>query len=38
MLYLDNSATTKTHPEVSKVMADVMENYFGNPSSYIRKV
>ncbi|NMA01770.1 MAG: cysteine desulfurase [Clostridia bacterium] len=37
MLYLDNSATTKTHPEVIKVMADVMENYFGNPSSLHQK-
>ena len=37
MLYLDNSATTKTHPEVIKVMADVMENYFGNPSSLHKK-
>ncbi|WP_241154296.1 cysteine desulfurase family protein [Staphylospora marina] len=33
MIYLDNSATTRTHPEVVSVMADVMHNVFGNPSS-----
>lgn len=33
MIYLDNSATTRTHPEVVSVMADVMQNVFGNPSS-----
>lgn len=33
MLYLDNSATTPAHPEVIDVMADVMKNHFGNPSS-----
>jgi cysteine desulfurase len=33
VIYLDNSATTKTHPEVVRVMVDVMENVFANPSS-----
>ncbi|WP_044642411.1 cysteine desulfurase family protein [Risungbinella massiliensis] len=33
MLYLDNSATTPVYPEVIEVMADVMKNHFGNPSS-----
>jgi cysteine desulfurase len=33
VIYLDNSATTRTHPEVVSVMADVMKNVFGNPSS-----
>lgn len=37
MLYLDNSATTKTDPQVIKVMTDVLENYFGNPSSLHKK-
>ncbi len=32
-VYLDNAATTKIHPEVIRVMADVMENHYGNPSS-----
>jgi cysteine desulfurase len=33
VIYLDNSATTQTDPDVSKVMADVMKEVFGNPSS-----
>lgn len=33
MVYLDNSATTRTDPEVIRVMADVMEKVYGNPSS-----
>ncbi len=33
MAYLDNSATTKTDPAVIHVMADVMKNVYGNPSS-----
>ncbi|MFC7442248.1 cysteine desulfurase family protein [Laceyella putida] len=33
MIYLDNSATTKTDADVVKVMADVMTNVYGNPSS-----
>lgn len=33
MAYLDNSATTKTDPAVISVMADVMKNVYGNPSS-----
>lgn len=37
MLYLDNSATTPVHPLVLKVMTDVLEKYFGNPSSLHQK-
>lgn len=33
MVYLDNSATTRPDPEVIRVVADVMENVYGNPSS-----
>jgi cysteine desulfurase len=33
MIYLDNSATTRTDPEVIRVMVDVMEKVYGNPSS-----
>jgi cysteine desulfurase len=32
-VYLDNAATTPLDPEVMKVMCNVMENHFGNPSS-----
>lgn len=32
-LYLDNAATTPLDKEVLKVMVEVMENQFGNPSS-----
>lgn len=35
-VYLDNSSTTKQFPEVSKLMYDVMEEHFGNPSSMHR--
>lgn len=33
LIYLDNSATTKTDPEVIRVIADVMENVYANPAS-----
>lgn len=33
MIYLDHAATTPMHPEVIRTMNDIMENYFGNPSS-----
>ncbi|MBM7554948.1 cysteine desulfurase family protein [Thalassobacillus pellis] len=33
MIYLDNSATTKPHPEVLEAYHKVAEHYFGNPSS-----
>ena len=32
-VYLDNAATTPIHPEVVKVMSDMMLANFGNPSS-----
>lgn len=32
-VYLDNAATTAVHPEVAELMADMMRNSFGNPSS-----
>jgi len=32
-VYFDNAATTALDPEVIKVMVDVMNNNFGNPSS-----
>lgn len=32
-VYFDNAATTPMHPEVVKVMADMMMNNYGNPSS-----
>ena len=32
-IYLDNSATTQTDPEVANYIADVMVNQYGNPSS-----
>lgn len=32
-IYLDNAATTPIDKEVLKVMMDVMENHYGNPSS-----
>jgi len=34
-VYLDNNATTALHPEVKKVIIEVMELY-GNPSSMHR--
>ncbi|MFS0673091.1 cysteine desulfurase family protein [Ornithinibacillus sp. 179-J 7C1 HS] len=33
MIYLDNSATTKPHPEVLKSFQQVSTNFFANPSS-----
>ncbi len=33
MIYLDNSATTKQYPEVTRLMIDYMDESFGNPSS-----
>lgn len=36
-VYLDNSATTRAYKEVADVVADVMYNSFGNPSSLHRK-
>ena len=36
MIYLDNSSTTRPSPEVIKAMAQVMEKYWGNPSSLHR--
>lgn len=36
MLYFDNSATTVLHPEVIRVMTDVLIKYYGNPSSLHR--
>ncbi|WP_017258692.1 cysteine desulfurase family protein [Pedobacter arcticus] len=32
-IYLDNAATTPIDKEVLKVMVEVMDNYYGNPSS-----
>lgn len=37
MLYLDNSATTPVHPEVIRVVEDVLRNHYGNPSSLHQK-
>ncbi len=36
MIYLDNSATTRPHPDVIEVVKRTMESYFGNPSSLHR--
>ncbi|SFX28643.1 cysteine desulfurase [Thermoactinomyces sp. DSM 45891] len=33
MIYLDNSATTPVYPEVLKMLTDVTEQCYGNPSS-----
>jgi len=33
ILYLDNAATTKVHPEVIKTITDIMTDIWGNPSS-----
>ncbi len=33
MIYLDNAATTIPDPEVIDIMATVMNNFYGNPSS-----
>jgi cysteine desulfurase len=32
-IYLDSAATSSVHPEVIKVMVEVLQNDFGNPSS-----
>ncbi len=37
VIYLDNSATTKPYPEVVETVRQVMENYYGNPSSLHQK-
>lgn len=36
-IYLDNSATTRVYKESAELAADVMYNYYGNPSSLHRK-
>ena len=36
-VYLDNSATTRTFPEVAELMTKVMCEDYGNPSSLHRK-
>lgn len=33
LIYLDNAATTKTHPDVVSAMLPYFSDYFGNPSS-----
>lgn len=33
MIYLDNAATTRVHPDVAKAMIDVLNNLYGNPNS-----
>lgn len=33
MIYLDNAATTKIHPEVIKTITNIMTDIWGNPSS-----
>ncbi len=33
LIYLDNAATTKTHPDVVSAMFPYFSEYFGNPSS-----
>lgn len=33
LIYLDNAATTKTHPDVVSAMLPYFSEYFGNPSS-----
>src|SRR5690348_1040944 len=35
-IYMDNSATTKPYDEVMKEIINVMQNYYGNPSSAYR--
>ncbi|MED4781271.1 cysteine desulfurase family protein [Brevibacillus choshinensis] len=37
MIYLDNSATTRPHPQVVETMKRAMESYYGNPSSLHQK-
>lgn len=36
-IYLDNSATTRVYKESAELAADVMYNFYGNPSSLHRK-
>jgi len=36
-VYLDNSSTTRAYKECAEIVADVMYNNFGNPSSLHRK-
>lgn len=36
MIYLDNAATTRPYPEVTKRVAEVLTVYYGNPSSLHR--
>jgi cysteine desulfurase len=33
MIYLDHAATTKPYPEVIQAMKEVLDHYYGNPSS-----
>lgn len=37
VIYFDNSATTRPHPQVIETMSKAMASYFGNPSSLHRK-
>lgn len=37
LIYLDNSATTRPHPDVVETMRRAMESYYGNPSSLHHK-
>jgi cysteine desulfurase len=37
VIYFDNSATTRPHPQVIEVVKRAMETYFGNPSSLHQK-
>ena len=36
-IYLDNAATTRTHPEVADAALEMMTRYYGNPSSLHKK-
>ena len=36
-IYLDNSATTRVHPEVTALVRKIMEEDYGNTSSLHRK-
>nr|WP_216675666.1 cysteine desulfurase family protein [Brevibacillus sp. HB1.3] len=37
VIYLDNSATTRPHPQVIETVRRAMESYYGNPSSLHQK-
>ena len=37
-IYFDHAATTPIHPDVMAVLTDALENTFGNPSSFTKKV